>query len=491
MTQTEAAVSAPRSAVDVLLPADIAAARPLGVWAIALLCLLPAACYYALLLSLGSTGFFDPLPHGLTFNSMLLHLLQGRFDVDPAAIGDEGFLRDGATYAYFGVFPALFRAAFLGLRDFASIDFTRLSCLAAVCLMAFFKLLAALTVGRRAAGERGGIVLVLLALTLLAGGAQIHFLRPSIFQETGLWADAFAAVFIYFAVRGLLLQTGFTPRLLTGMAAAAGLCLLTRVSTALGLYVALGLLWLVLAWRTWRAGSPRVELVRLCRPILVLVCFAAVTAFINYRRWANPLTFVDMTAQILALTQHPDRLVRVREYGEFNPIRLLYGLQYYFLPLGLWRGGSGELLWEQFQERTIDFIELPPGSLLLSEPLLIGLAIYGLARLRRQKVLPRPELAIPLLAGLLVPIVLIVTAIAMTFRYRLEFYPFLELCAFIGLAFVLTKARPPRRLLLAGAMVSIASAHVFWLLYMLSPFGQASDVLGDVGALDFYARLLH
>src|SRR4051812_47935032 len=130
MPQTEAAVSAPRSAVDVLLPADIAAARPLGVWAIALLCLLPAGCYYAFLLSLGSTGFFDPLPHGLTYNSMLLHLLQGRFDVDPAAIGDEGFLRDGATYAYFGVSPALFRAAFLGLRDFATTDFTRLSCLA-------------------------------------------------------------------------------------------------------------------------------------------------------------------------------------------------------------------------------------------------------------------------------------------------------------------------------------------------------------------------
>ena len=105
--------------------------------------------------------------------------------------------------------------------------------------------------------------------------------------------------------------------------------------------------------------------------------------------------------------------------------------------------------------------------------------------------MPRPELAIPLLAGLLVPIVLIVTAIAMTFRYRLEFYPFLELAAFIGFAFVLTKAPPPRRLLLAGAMVSIASAHVFWLLYMVSPFGQASAVLGDVGALDFYARLFH
>src|SRR5712691_3708883 len=88
------------------------------------LLLLPALYYYAFLLTMaGSTGLFQPVTYGLTFNSMLSHLLEGRFDVDPATIGPEGFLRDGAVYAYFGIFPALFRALFLPLPDFATTDF--------------------------------------------------------------------------------------------------------------------------------------------------------------------------------------------------------------------------------------------------------------------------------------------------------------------------------------------------------------------------------
>src|SRR3979411_966481 len=59
-------------------------------WAIVLLALVPAAGYYAMVITLGFPSFFTLHPHGLTFNSMLLHLLQGRFDVDPQTIGDEG-----------------------------------------------------------------------------------------------------------------------------------------------------------------------------------------------------------------------------------------------------------------------------------------------------------------------------------------------------------------------------------------------------------------
>src|SRR5258708_26749880 len=103
-----------------------------------LLWVLPAALYYAFLLCAGTSGLFSPAEHGMVFNSMLLHLLQGRFDVDPAAVGDEGYLRDGAVYAYFGIFPALFRAFFLWLPDFAQTDLTRTSCLASLAMMACF-----------------------------------------------------------------------------------------------------------------------------------------------------------------------------------------------------------------------------------------------------------------------------------------------------------------------------------------------------------------
>ncbi len=459
-------------------------------WVVALICLAPAGCYYAFLLSAGSSGLFGPLPHGLTFNSMLSHLLDGRFDVDPNAIGDEGFLRDGATYAYFGIFPALPRVFFLPMAQFATTDFTRIGCLAAASLMAFFKVLSALTVGRHIGIARAPILLTVLIAAILVSGPQIQFLRPSIFQETASWAAACAAAFVYLVLRGWLREEGFTRGLLAALALVAGVCLLTRVSTALGLYLGFGFLWLRLAWCEYRAGSLRRNLVGMALPLAILGGFAAIVGYVNYQRWGDPLVFVDLSRQLIALTQYPDRLARVRDYGEFNPIRLLFGLGYYFLPIWVLRDAAGELLWAQFQQRTLDIVELPPSSLLVSDPLLIGLAVYGLVHLLHRRGLPRRDLVLPVLAGLLVPIGLILIAIAMAFRYRLEFYPFIELCAFAGFARLLAAPGTSSRIWFgAAALLGIVAAHAAWLLYMLSPFGPVTTTLGRTGVVDFYAGL--
>jgi len=170
--------------------------------------LLPVAIgYYGFLLTAaGNIPLFAPLPHGLTFNSMLLHLLQGRFDVDPAAIGHEGYLRDGAVYSYFGVFPALLRAPLLVLPDFATTELTRISCLLAVSLMAVFKVLSALVVWRSAGAPRDSLLLTLLVAVILLAGPQIQFLRPSIFVESVFWSGAFAAVFVYLVLQRYFVQ---------------------------------------------------------------------------------------------------------------------------------------------------------------------------------------------------------------------------------------------------------------------------------------------
>jgi len=434
-----------------------------------------AVAYYAVLLAAGG-GMFGPVTHGLVFNDMLLHLLHGRVDVDPAAIGDEGYVRDGAVYAYFGILPALFRLVFLPLAGFATTDFTRLGCLAAVALMAGFKAASAVFVADRVGGERAPVLLPPLLAVLLFGGAQIEFLRPSIFQEAVLWADACAAAFVYLALRGWLGEAGFTPRLTAGLALAAGLCLLARVSTALGLYLAFAGLWLALAWRERRLRPA---------PVAILLGFAAIAAALNLARWGNPLVFVDMS-RALILQRFPDRLARLHEYGEFNPIRLLYGIGYYFAPLWALGGGTGRFLWQGFQERVIDAAELPPMSFLVSDTLLLGLAGIGLAGLLRRR-----DRLLALLPGLLTPIALMLCAISMAFRYRLEFYPFLELCAFAGFARLL--AAPGRRTLLwlgAGAGFGVVSAHAAWLLYMLSPFGPAEEALRGASVAAFYRALL-
>jgi len=463
--------------------------------AIALCLLIPTVLYYGLLVTaLGSTGLFIPVTYGMTFNSMLLHLLDGRFDVDPAVIGAEGYLRDGSVYAYFGIFPALFRAPFLPLPSFATCDLTRVGCLIAGSIMALFKLLSVLLVWRRAGMPQRTVLLPLFMAVVLVSGAQIPFLRPSIFQEAMLWAGAFAAVFMFLVLYGWTREEGFTSGLMAALAAVAGLCLLTRVSTALGLYLALGSIWLWRVWQEFRA-SPAVmprQVAGMLLPILILLAFAGAAAIVNQARWGSPLTFADLS-RALMLTQYPDRLARLHQYGEFNPVRLGYGLLYYFLPIWVLRDGSGQLLWSDYVQRTMDSVELPPSSFLISDPLLVGLAIYGVILLlrRRGEVPMRAPIALACV-GLAVPILLMLSAISMTFRYRVEFYPLFELCAFMGFFRLLEK--PTRGVKLAfggGAVISIIVAHALWVLNMLSPSGPAAKFMGHDSVIGFYASMLH
>lgn len=457
--------------------------------AIGLFCLVLAACYYALLLSAGGS-FFAPVTHGLTFNSMLLHLLHGRFDVDPATIGDEGFLRDGATYAYFGVLPALLRMPLLLLKDFATTDFTRLSCLAAVVASAAFKVSTAGLIVRRLGAQSAPILLALLVGVVLLGGPQLAFLRPSIFQETTFWAVTCAAAFIYLLVRGWLSPEGFSTRILASMALAAGICLLARVSTALGLYLACGLVWLRLFWCAAASGRLRHDPAKFVLAAAILLGFAALAALINQARWGNPFIFVDLASQIIAQTRFPDRIARLHQYGEFNPARVPYAVGYYFLPVWVLLDGSGGLLWSAFQLRLFDFVELPPGSFIVSDPLLLGLAALGLIQLMRRRV-PRSDVIVAALGGLLVPVGLMLSAIALTYRYRLEFYPFIELCAFVGFGSIVAAPKATaQRWMALGAAWQVIAAHAMWLLYMLSPFGPAQIATDGLPVGAFYRSLL-
>ena len=458
-------------------------------WVVVLLCLVPAGAYYAMLISLGFPSFFTAHPHGLTFNSMLLHLLAGSFDVDPRTIGDEGVVRNGLSYAYFGIMPALLRLPFLLSPDFVSTDYTRLSCTVAVSVMAGFKLASVLTVWRAVGRPERSDLPVLFAATILFGGPQIQFLRAIIFQEVLLWSAALASVFVYLVIRGYYSERGFTARLLAALAAIAGLCLLTRVSTALGLYVALGLLMLQLSWRALRAAgrSPVAVLVPLLPAAAILCFFMAIAGIINYGRWGNPFAFTDPQNYLWWIAHDSERLVRYERYGLFSIARLGYGLVYYFLPVWAIPTADGSLFLSALQHRTVDSVELPPSSFLISDPLIIGLTVFALVQLVKSREIINRAIAVPVLIGFLVPIALILTFSGMSFRYRLEFYPFFDLCAFLGFGVLLSRPKnPPLRSFAVAAWGGMATAHALGLLYMLTPLGDVNTLLGGMDVFSFY-----
>ena len=457
--------------MESMLHSSRARSRWLGVLIVAVL-----GVYYAFLLTSGHFDLFTPGDTvDLTFNSMAQHLLAGRFDVDSSIVGLEGFRRNGHVYAYWGIWPALLRLPLLVFKKAVWLDVTGLSIVVAVSIAAAMKLLAVGEVWSSAGSILGGD----LALCVALSGAQIEFLRPRIYDETCVWAGAFAAVFVYCAIRGLK-RGEWTARLMSVMACAAGLSLLTRVSVAIGLYASLGLLMVPFMKR----GDRRWVL-----PMAILLLLAGVTGLVNYYRWGNPLTFLDYDLYV-GNADFPDRLPRLHTTGLFNLARVPFGLMYYVLPAWMLQRPDGHFLFGSFQARWLDATELPPASFLLTDALLVVLVAIGAAYWWRTRTRPRWETA-ALLVGLAAPCALMLSAIAMTFRYRTDFYPFLEASAFVAiLATPPLRTAPPRRLRAALApllVISVLTSHAALLLYKISPAGPPQALMAH-GIAAFYAQ---
>jgi hypothetical protein len=286
-------------------------------------------------------------------------------------------------------------------------------------------------------------------------------------------------------VRGLIAKREFSTGLIAVMASLAGLGLLTRVSTALGLYVATGLLVLVLAWPP--AGPRYDRLSRFVRglaskrtvvPLVILLEFVTLSGVVNYRRWGDPLKFADFRIYILYMS-HPERFAHFAEYGTFNIERLWYGILYYFFPIWTIIRPNGQFLFSEFQTWQTDGVEPPPGSFLLSDPLLLvlgGAFLFRLPHLARERLLDLRAVAAPII-GLFIPVLLMLTFSGMAFRYRMEFYPFLEFIAFLGFYAICVKpdqfsALLSSRLslfLIASAGFGVICSHLLLFLYKISP----------------------
>ena len=335
----------------------------------------------------------------------------------------------------------------------------------------------------------------MLVLSALFGGAQIQFLRSSIYQETIEWAGVLAAAFVYCSLRGLIRSRGFSTRLIAVMATLAGVALLTRVSTALGLYSAVGLLLVALAWSEASPISHGIShFVRalICNrtvaALAILLVFAILCGVVNYGRWGNPLVFADFHIQLLYVRMGRVPLIAAR--GEFNIERLWYGILYYLFPIWTIIRPDGRFLFADFESRMLDMVELPPGSFLLSDPLLLVLGaafFFRLPQLRKER---RVDIraAAALMIGFSIPIFLMLTAMVMAFRYRMEFYPFIEFAAYLGFyamcvnpnQYLASSRRRLYILLIASAGLGIVCSHLLFILYKVSQFGdyKMQEIMG-------------
>ncbi len=299
--------------------------------------------WYGALLGISWRLAFGSFQLDLTFNSMLAHLLHGQFDVDPQIVGFEGYRRNGLVYSYFGIWCALLRLPLFVIHRM-DLDVTIGSCLAATCIAGTAKVRVVLWLRRHRAREpltewASGLMLAYIVF----GGSQAGYLSVSIYQEVVFWAAAFGAIFVYFAMKGLV-SGRFDTKTLSWMGLCAGLAVLTRVSTGIGesspwLWCCCCLCSLCKPGNPDAAHRPSIIL-RLGRsltqrrfllPLGILAALIVVTGVVNYFRWGNPTTFVNIDLY-LSDSSWPDRLQRIHQYGLFNVSRIPFAVVYYFSP---------------------------------------------------------------------------------------------------------------------------------------------------------------
>src|SRR3954454_2996310 len=305
------------------------------------------AVYYLFLLSNGTLQIFAPEMLDKVFNNMLMHLFRGDFTVDRETIDFEAIIRDGKTYTYFGIFPALLRLAAIPFTDVAHAELARLSCLAATVLFVALQLWALVVVHNSLSIEsrRPGLLAVMVAATVLSG-PQLYILAAArIYHEPILWSAAMGGAFNLIILRAALGGPGLSRRDLAWLAVLSGLALNTRVSIGVALYLGMTLLLLWVAWSQHvhlasgpsllvrgallHRASPLVRDPSIVLPILVLGFFAVAAGIVNFGRWGNPLTFGGDIQYYYWIQRYPEMIAAIRNYGTFDFGRLWIGALYY------------------------------------------------------------------------------------------------------------------------------------------------------------------
>ena len=485
MIMFDFSVNTTRTARRVKFDVDAILSRRLGFAVL----LAVVAAYYLFLLSNGSFQLFAPELLDKAFGNMLVHLLHGEFTVDRDAIGFEAFTRDGKTYAYFGIFPAVLRLLAMPFTDVEQVHLARLSCLAAVVIFVALQLRMLLIVHHSlpAPNRRSDFLAVMVAATVLSG-PQLYILgAASIYHEPILWSAAMAAGFNLIVVRAGFDGGKLRTCDLVLLATFAGLTLNTRVPIGVSLY--LGTMLLV-AWTARREyiadASNRVARLTwtIVPPIVILGLAVIVAGIINLGRWGNPLTFADFRYYDMRINVYTNLVQVLHTYGEFNVGRIWIGALYYATGIPYLLKNIPPFA-EFLHARVID-IEAPPITPILTNPLTIILAGIGLYR-----VCWKPELTTRCVAilrlGLLghaATVLLILAAMAFTLRYRFDFAPFMTLAAFIGYSSISVTAvnsgkvgrKWARSLPVVICVLGILSSHYVLLVHKVWSFWVPMNV---------------
>jgi hypothetical protein len=161
-------------------------------------------------------------------------------------------------------------------------------------------------------------------------------------------------------------------------------------------------------------------------PLLILVAGGLLTAWVNYERFGNPLTFVNLLEKERILAD-ARRLHVERDLHPFEPVRLLPSFAYYFFGMPIAR------LWPQLTAAYYDDIGWPRSILLAKETLLIASAAIGFIALVKKVRAGGPWVPVIITGtGALIYILIMLGLPIINYRYQMDLQPEISFFAVLG-----------------------------------------------------------
>jgi hypothetical protein len=400
---------------------------------------------------------------GLVFNDVAARLTHWDFTVNPDLIHWEAFVRDGKTYTYFGILPAIFRIP-LVLLGGETVDINRLSCLLAITLVVYFAIRTVQLASVMPDGRPHAFAAPAIAGMLVTGPPIYLLASASIYHEVIFWSVAVTLAFNVLVLRRWFAGETLRPRDYLVLALLGGVCLLTRVSSGLALFAAL--LFLMLAALYARRDQWYALIPALVLPCVVVACFMLVQLVVNQERWGNFLTFAPWQ-YYSELIVRPTRMALLLRHGTFAILRVPYALGYYAI------GFNPKTTLPAFFDAYYGDIEGPRSFTILCAPLVLLLAGCGIVTgLRRRNWFGMPML---LLAGNCLAPILMLGLPFMSLRYTFDAWGTWLVAMALGLnaaaRWMPNPSRAARFIVIACVVVGAVGSHLTLLRYKINYSG--------------------
>ena len=392
-------------------------------------------------------------------------LLEGRFDIDRSIASFEAFLKDGKSYTYFGLYPAVLRGIASVWIDLDQVGFARFSCWLAVLVFAaaqskVLKLVSGF-LAPLASKKQPFLSPGLILFLLLMASPLIPLLGPAfIFHEALLWGLAWTSVgFLFLLNWGRAFEGRKDSWALPALALCAGFGIFSRPPMGFVL-IAWTLLAIMLefrAHRKQRASQGRGQQRKWKLSVVMLAVFIFAAGYVNHKKFGAFWEFSPMKYHSALLGTA--RGVEMERIGRFRLDRMVTSAEYYLLPhADNFRSrfpflSFSEVLKTQSWTQGYDWIEDTELPLSLYCPVLLIVSGFGFFRLGRRNwrsafLISDPkesaELRRPLWVafwGATIPVLIIGGFAGLAIRYEADTVPLLVTLGWSAVLFAPTRTQ--------------------------------------------------